>query len=360
MPYNLSLPPENSLETPLIFRQLIKAHQALAELKGVAATIPNQAILLSTLTLQEAKDSSAIENIITTHDELYQSDIAQQHFVTLAAKEVHRYAQAVQNGFAEVQRTGLLTVNLICDIQAQIEGNQAGFRRQIGTVLKNEQTGEVVYEPPQHIDEIKDLMLELENFINDESRSALDPLLKMAIIHHQFESIHPFYDGNGRTGRVINILYLVKEGLLSLPILYLSRYINQYKSEYYRLLQVVRDEGAWQDWLLYMLRGVELTARQTIELIQAIKELMQNYKHRIRAELKQVYSQDLLNNLFKHPYTKITFVMEELGVSRPTAANYLKQLCAHGFLEKHQLGRENYYINRPLFELFSNVSQMDM
>ena len=193
----------------------------------------------------------------------------------------------------------------------------------------------------------------LEQFINDDALYDADPLVKMAVVHHQFESIHPFYDGNGRTGRIINILYLVAKGLLNIPVLYLSRYIIRNKADYYRLLQAERDTGDWEPWILYMLDGVELTARQTIWIIGRIKEMMMDYKHRIRAELPKIYSQDLLNTLFRQPYTKIESVQNDLRVSRLTAAKYLEQLTEKGFIEKHKIGRYNYYVNRPLMNIFN-------
>lgn len=220
-----------------------------------------------------------------------------------------------------------------------------------GTTLKNDRTGEVVYTPPQHLDEITDKMSNLVQFINDDNLSGLDPLVKMTIIHHQFESIPPFYDGNGRTGRILNFLYLVAKDLLELPILYLSRYIIRTKTEYYRLLQFVRDTGDWEAWIVYLLKGVEETAQQTIALITAIWQLMQEYKVTIRSDYPKIYSQDLLNNLFRHPYTKIEFVMEDLKVSRPTASSYLKTLVEAGLLTKHKLGRSNYHINDRLVGL---------
>lgn len=348
------LPLEIDLETKPVLKKLAKAHQALAELKGVAASIPNQAILINTLSLQEAKDSSAIENIITTHDDLYRSDSIARRFVSTAAKEVHNYAAALRNGFEQVLRTGLLTNNDILDMQSAIEENRAGFRKLPGTALKNEQTGETVYTPPQHEDEINALMANLERFINDDTLCDWDPLIKMAVIHHQFESIHPFYDGNGRTGRIINILYLVKQGLLSVPVLYLSRYINQTKGDYYRLLQAVRTDNAWHEWVLYMLEGVEQTSHQTVVLILGIKELMMQHKHKLRGELPKIYSQDLINNLFRHPYTKIEFVMQELQVHRNTATKYLEELVRIGMLSKHKIGKENYYLNDALVALLFN------
>ena len=345
-----------AIETRAVLKKLAHAHRALAELKGVAASIPNQRILIDTLSLQEARDSSAIENIITSQDELYRSDIKARQFVTVAAKEVHLYAAALRQGFERVRDSGLLLNDDIRQIQACIEENSAGFRRLPGTALKNERTGQTVYTPPQHPDEIVALMDNLEQFINDEAVLEADALVKMALVHHQFESIHPFYDGNGRTGRIINILYLVKQDLLGSPVLYLSRYINANKADYYRLLQKVRDEGAWEEWVMWMLEGIEVTSHQTTELIYGITELMQQTKHRVRAELPKIYSQDLINNLFHHPYTKIEFAMEELGVSRVTATKYLEALVTIGVLSKTRLHRDNFYLNETLFALLSNVS----
>ncbi|MDE3022609.1 MAG: Fic family protein [Pseudomonadota bacterium] len=349
------LPLDQDIESKVVLKKLARAHQALAELKGVVASIPNQSILISTLSLQEAKDSSAIENIITTHDDLYRSDSATRQFVTVAAKEVHNYATALRNSFEQVKRTGLLTNNDILEIQASIEESRAGFRKLPGTALKNDLTGATVYTPPQHPDEIIALMSNLERFINEDALCDWDVLTKMAVIHHQFESIHPFYDGNGRTGRIINIMYLVQHDLLGSPVLYLSRYINQNKAEYYRLLQSTRDTDDWQPWVLFMLEGVEQTANQTVLLIEHIKGAMQVFKQKMRTELPRIYSQDLLNNLFRHPYTKIEFVMIEMSVGRITATRYLDELIRIGLLEKRKIGRENYYINTTLYELLGNV-----
>lgn len=350
------LPIARDVENKIILKKTAKAHQALAELKGVANSIPNESILINTLSLQEAKDSSAIENIVTTHDELFQSDVFTQQFKSIAAKEVFNYSRALQSGFKMVKNNGLLINSYILEIQAELEENKAGFRKVPGTELKNDKTGEVVYTPPQHKDEIVSLMNNLEEFINNPDMSDLDPLVKMAIIHHQFESIHPFYDGNGRTGRIINILYLVKEELLKIPILYLSRYINVNKTDYYRLLQEVRENDNWEDWILFMLEGIEQTSKQTIVLIEGIKKEMGIFKNKMRTEIPKIYSQDLLNNLFRHPYTKIEFVMKELNVSRITATRYLDELVRIGLIEKLKMGRDNYYINTALLLLLSNVS----
>ena len=352
------LPLDFDLETKVVMKKTAAARSALAEMKGAALSIPNESILISTLSLQEAKDSSAIENIITTHDELFQSDFMTKNFKTLASKEVHNYAEALRWGFQTVRQLGFLSNNHILEIQAAIEENRAGFRKVPGTELKNEQTGEVVYTPPQTNNEVVAHMNNLEQFMNVNEISDWDPLVKMAIIHHQFESIHPFYDGNGRTGRIINILYLVKEGMLNLPILYLSRYINQNKADYYRLLQKVRTENAWEEWVLYILDGVEQTSLQTIKIIEGIKNLMKSHKERIRTELPKIYSQDLLNNLFRHPYTKIDFVMQETGVSRKTAAKYLDELDRQGIVIKKKIWKDNYYINTDLFNLLQNVNKL--
>ena len=352
------LPLALDLESKAILKKTAAARSALAEMKGAALSIPNESILNSTLSLQEAKDSSAIENIITTHDELYQGDYLKKKFKSIASKEVHNYAETLRWGFETVRQKGILKNNHIIHMQATLEENDAGFRKVPGTELKNEQTGEIVYTPPQTHDEVVALMSNLEQFINVNELCDWDPLLKMAIIHHQFESIHPFYDGNGRTGRIINILYLVKEGLLNLPLLYLSRYINQNKADYYRLLQKVRTDNAWEEWVLYILDGVEQTSLQTIKVIEGIKKLMQSHKDRMRSELPKIYSQDLLNNLFRHPYTKIDFVMEETGVSRKTAAKYLDELDKLGIVSKQKIWKDNYYINTDLFNLLQNVNQL--
>lgn len=346
-----TLPLSLELETKSILKKLAKTHQALAELKGVSGIIPNQSILISTLSLQEAKDSSAIENIVTTHDELYRSNASIKQFTTLSAKEVFSYSDALQTGYHNVKKTGLLTNNHILEIQQTLEENSAGFRKLPGTLLKNEQTGEVIYSPPQDGNTVRQLMNNLESFINEDNLSPIDPLIKMAVIHHQFESIHPFYDGNGRTGRIINILYLVKCALLDTPILYLSRYINQNKGEYYRLLQLVRDKNVWDLWIEFMLEGVEQTARRTTRLVHQMRDLIQSDKHKIREELPKIYSHDLLNNLFRHPYTKIDFVVEDLQITRITATKYLEELVRIGILSKHKQGKENYYMNDSLIDL---------
>ncbi len=341
------------LETNAVLKKLTSAHRWLAELKGIAQSIPRQDILINTLIIQEAKDSSEVENIVTTHDELYKSSLKMEQYISPESKEVENYVSALKRGFDIVQTKKVLTTNGIIEIQEVLEKNNAGLRKIPGTSLKNQSTGEVVYEPPQDQRIIKDLMKDLEQFINDHELTDWDPIVKMAVIHFQFESIHPFYDGNGRTGRIINILYLVINELLELPILYLSRYIIQHKVDYYRLLQAVReDEQHWEAWILYMVDAVEQTARQTIRLILAMKELMLKMKHELRDNYK-FYSQELLNHLFKQPYTKIDFLMGELKISRVTAANYLNALAEGGMLVKHRSGKHNYYINTRLMTVLT-------
>lgn len=352
------LPLDIDIETRTILKQLNLANKKLAELKGVALTIPNENILINTLSLQEAKDSSAVENIVTTDDELFKGelDIEQKaHMVSAATKEVLLYAQALKSGFSLVRKNHILTNSHIKNIQELLEENKARFRSVPGTTLKN-QLNEIVYTPPQDKIQIEEYMKNLELYINDDSLCDVDPLIKMAIIHHQFESIHPFYDGNGRTGRIINILYLVIKDLLDLPILYLSRYFIRNKAEYYTLLQKVRDTEQWEEWILYVLKGVEQTATQTIQLIKGISLLMTQYKQEMRPLLGKVYNHELLNNLFNHPYTKIEFVVRDLNVTRITATGYLEKLVKAGLLNKIKIGKYNYYLNMPLIDLLMNTS----
>ena len=362
------LPPPGLEETPAVLRALAQAHRHLAELKGRAASIPNQGILIDTLAMQEAKASSEIENIVTTQDELFQARAFPENPSSPAAKEVARYADALRHGFGEQRRLGgLLTTTMIITMFQMLKRTDGGFRATPGTALKNDQTGAMVYVPPQDANAIVAHMNALEIFINDDEtgedgigqdgggargHGELDPLVRMAIIHHQFESIHPFPDGNGRLGRIINVLYLTRTGLLDIPILYLSRFITSRKADYYRLLQSVRDTGDWEPWLLYMLRGVAETAQETLRLIEAIHGLMADFKQRLRADHARIYSQDLLNNLFRHPYTRIDYVQTELTVSRPTATKYLDELAEGGLLTKHRIGRNTYYINERLVALF--------
>lgn len=357
------LPLPYDLETKAVLRQANKANRKLAELKGVAQTIPNERILISSLTLQEAKDSSAVENIVTTQDDLYRAGLdAGFTLIGAATKEVLFYREAINEGFKLVRNKNILTLNDIKRIQEVLEQNSAGFRTTPGTQLKRSSDGAVIYTPPQDGQLIVELMSNLEQFINDDELCPIDPLVKMAIIHHQFESIHPFYDGNGRTGRIVNILYLVTSGLLDLPILYLSRYITHNKAEYYERIQAIRNatgdnSAQWEEWILYMLRGVEQTAEETITLVKNIGNLMTKYKNIIRPAFGRKYSHELLDGLFYHPYTKIGHLESNMQVSRQTAAKYLDKLASLGLLQKERMGKENYYINTQLMELFLTFSE---
>ena len=345
------LSPER-FETPAILKRLAVSSRALAELKGVAQTLPNQEILVRTLGLQEAKDSSEIENIVTTHDDLFKDDAHDEPGLPPAVKEVQRYRQAMHVGFESVKATGLLSLNQILEVQATLEETRAGLRKVPGTVLKGND-GNVVYTPPQNARRVQELMHDLERFLNEPDLFPADPLVKMALAHHQFESIHPFYDGNGRTGRIVNVLYLVQQGLLDAPVLYLSRSIVRTKGEYYRHLQAVRDNDAWEDWVIYLLECVEVTSQDAIATVRELREALLSAKHKIR-EAHRFYSQDLVNHLFAYPYTKIEFFQKALGISRLTAAKYLDALVQDGILEKRRAGRSNYYANIALQKILTS------
>ena len=359
-----TLPLQYDLETVAVLKQLNKANKKLAELKGVARTIPNENILISMLALQEAKDSSAVENIVTTQDDLYQAGVSDNiRIINPATKEVLRYREAIFEGFEMVRKNKILSNNVIRKVQEKVKQNNAGFLVSPSKALVNQTDGKVIYTPPQDIDEVNEKMSNLETFINDQEMSNLDPLIKMAIIHHQFESIHPFGDGNGRTGRIVNILYLVITDLLDLPILYLSRYITHHKGEYYYLIQAIRDKNIdnakeWEEWILFILKGVEETAGNTIELVKGISLLMAEYKNVLRPIFDKAYKHELINNLFFHPYTKIEYMQDDMMVQRKTAAKYLDRIVEAGLLEKVKKGRENYYINVKLCNLFLHYNEL--
>jgi Fic family protein len=342
------LPPVVELETKNVLKQLAKANRALAELKGYADTIPNKFILINAIMINEAKDSSAIENIITTHDDLYKA-MSDAKGATPAAKEVVSYRMALWHGYEQVKTREMLTTNMIVDIQEIIEKNKAGIRKLPGTVLRNESTGEIVYTSPAGEEEIRKLLTNLEKYINNDS--DIDPLIKLAVIHFQFESIHPFYDGNGRTGRIVNILYLVLKQLLDSPILYLSSYIIRNKSEYYKLLQEVRTEQNWEAWIVYILKGVEQTSSETLKIVKNINAEVEIMSREIKEKLPKIYSKELIDLLFYEFYTKIVYIEKGLSVTRKTAAGYLSSLEKEGFLTSEKIGKERIYKNNRLFDL---------
>lgn len=346
LPFN-----DYDLKTSKILEYLNSASRSLAELKGFANSIPNQHILINAITINEAKDSSAIENIVTTHDSIYKV-LTESGFKDGAAKEVVDYRSAVWHGYEIIREKGFISTNILVELQAMIEPNKSGIRKNPGTNLVNSLTGEIIYTPPQSESEIRDLLKNLEDYINNYD-DDIDPLIKMALIHYQFESIHPFYDGNGRTGRILNVLYLVLNNLLDSPILYLSNYINKNKSDYYRLFTEFRNENNYEDWIVYILKGVEETSKNTIELIKKIQEEMESFKSEFIEKLPKVYSDDLLNSLFFEVYTRINYIEQSCGVTRQTAATYLNQLVDAGLLEYEKVGRESIYKNTRLIELLS-------
>ena len=343
------LPPNIDLETKKILKQLVRAHRALAELKGFADTMPNKNILINAVTINEAKDSSEIENIITTHDELFKA-MSQENYNNPAAKEVVNYRAALWKGYELVKAKQIITTNMIVEIQQDIEKNRAGIRKLPGTVLQNQATGEIVYTPPSGEREILKLMSNLEKYLNDDY-DGVDPLVKLAVIHYQFESIHPFYDGNGRTGRIINVLYLVLKELLDSPILYLSKYIIRNKSAYYQLLQEVRIKEGWEAWVIFILDGIEQTADETLLLVKKINAVVDKTTADIKAALPRVHSKELVELLFYEFYTKTAYIEMGLGISRKTAASYLTALEDAGFLISQKLGKERIYLNKRLFEV---------
>jgi len=316
----LSIDPEK-IETRAVLRKEAQARQALAELKGFAPVIPNQNILINAIVLKEAKESSAIENIITTHDELYESMTIQAN-MDAAAKEVLNYREAVYMGCEVLNGRQIISVSDIVNIQETIVKNNAGLRKLPGTSLINDAYGETIYTPPPDYGEICSLLDDLCRYLNDEE----DSLWKMAILHYQFEVIHPFYDGNGRTGRILNILYLLLKKYLDAPILYLSEYIIKTKSTYYSLLQKVRQDGVWEEWILYILEGIEETSKLTLEKVRAIKNLLDASLEKIREQCPKIYSRDLVEIVFENPYSKIDFFVKKLGINRKTASKYFSSL----------------------------------
>ena len=346
------LPYKNiNLKTEKILEQLTISSRALAELKGYANTIPNMHILINAVTINEAKDSSAIENIVTTHDSIYKV-LTESGFKEENAKEVVDYRNAIWTGYERIKKDGYINTNTIVKIQGKIEHNNAGIRRLPGTELKNSITGETIYTPPQNETEIRNYLKNLEEFINN-TEDNIDPLIKVCLIHYQFESIHPFYDGNGRTGRILNILYLVLNNLIDSPILYLSKYINKTKQEYYKLFNDVRENNNYEDWILNILKGIEITSKETIKLIEEIQNEMEAYKEEFKNKLPKIYSNELLESLFYEVYTKIAYVEKACSVTRLTATSYLNQLEEIGLLELEKIGREKIYKNTRLIKILS-------
>lgn len=347
------LPPSIELETKYILKQLSRSHRALAELKGFSEMIPNKNILINAITINEAKDSSEIENIVTTHDELFKT-MSRENYASPSAKEVVNYRTALWKGYELIKKNEFLSTNMIIDIHEIIEPDKGGIRKLPGTVLKNETTGKVIYTPPSGKEEILSYLNNLEQYINNDY-DDIDFLIKLAVIHYQFECIHPFYDGNGRSGRIINVLYLVLKELLDSPILYLSKFIIRNKSGYYGLLQSVTNEGKWEDWILFILQGIEETAEETLLLVKKINILLEKTAEEIREKLPTIYSRELINLIFFEFYTKISYIEEGLNISRKTAAKYLSILEEEGFLVSEKIGRERIYLNKELFKIVKDA-----
>jgi len=354
-PYNLLplLPPRKDLETKGVLKKAIAAGRALAELKGIGSTIPNQTILINTIALQEAKSSSEIENIVTTNDALFKAfSSAQSSHVDAATKEVLRYREALWEGFNTLKKRPAITTNLLIKLVQTIKENQAGIRNAPGTAIANTSTGEVLYTPPEGESIIRDKLKNLEDYMHEEDTT--DPLVKLSVIHYQFEAIHPFFDGNGRTGRILCILFLAYRELLDLPILYLSKAIIESKSDYYRLLRQVTVSDAWESWVLYMLDVIQKTAVDTRNKIVAIRELLEKTLDDARKKLPgRVYSKELIELLFHQPYTKGQFLVDAGIAERKTAAEYLKELEHIGILKSKKIGKENLYLNVKLYDLLS-------
>ena len=348
-PYNdlPLLPPAIELDTKTVLKQCIRSHVALAELKQAAQLIPNPAMLINTLPLLEARASSEIENIVTTADKLFQH-IQADDKADLATREALRYRRALFEGFQSLQERPLVTgtAEAIC---SQITGREVSVRKVPGTALQSDRTGEIIYTPPAGESVIRNLLTNWERFMHE--ATELDPLIRMAVGHYQFEAIHPFVDGNGRTGRILNSLFLIQEKLLTLPILYLSRYIIQHKADYYRLLLQVTTEQGWEEWLLYILRGIEETARWTKTKVAAIRELADHTADRVRDLAPGIYSRELVDTIFEQPYCRIDNLVEKRIAKRQTASVYLKKLVEIGVLVEQQVGREKLFIHPKLMQL---------
>ncbi len=340
------------LETKVIMREVSKANRKLAELKGYAEIVPNKNILINAIMLNEAKESSEIENIITTHDELFAA-ISKAEYLQGAAKEVINYKEALWTGIDLIKQNGFLSTNMIVSIQAIIEGNRAGIRTQGGTRLINDKTGEIVYTPPSTEVEIRNLLGNLEYYVNNDDE--MDPLIKLAVIHYQFESIHPFYDGNGRTGRIINELYLVMKGLLDSPILYLSKYILSTKEEYYKRLNNIHNLGQWEQWIIYILRGVQHTSEESLRILKEINALIDTVSHEIKSMHPKIYSKELVDILFSEFYTRITNIEQGLNITRKTASGYLNTLVDSGILTVDVRGKEKLFINHRLIRILKEM-----
>jgi Fic family protein len=352
-PYNNLplLPPKAELETKATLKACAKAHRALAELKGHLSQIPNPLLMVDAITLQEARLSSEIENIVTTQDNLFKAQADPSVATDLATKEVLSYKQALWHGFNKLKNDGQpFSTRLFVEIVQQIKGGYFDVRTQTDIKIANPVTQDVIYTPPVGEALLRDKLANLEHFLNDDTKD-LDPLIKLAVGHYQFEAIHPFADGNGRTGRILNVLYLVDQGLLDWPVLYLSRYIIKTKNEYYRGLRSITEASAWEAWVVYLLAGIEETATQTLQQVKAIVALMEATRQCIKEQYPKLPHHELVELLFAHPYCKVSFLVDKGIAKRETSTQYLKLLAQLGLLEPVKVWREVYYLNSPLITL---------
>ena len=345
------LPPATDLESRDILKACISAMTELSNANALVKMLPNEAVLVNTLPLQEARRSSEIENVVTTNDELYRAMTSDSNRIDSNTKEVLRYREALWEGIRHIREGSTLDIQLFEQICSRILDEEMKVRSG-PVVIENRATQQLIYRPPIGYGNLIKLLTNLERFINDKT-DGIQPLVKMAVMHYQFEAIHPFMDGNGRTGRILNILYLVHQGLLDIPILYLSRFFIQNRDAYYQYLREVTENGSWQQWVLYILKAVEQTSRDTADKIEAINRLINNVITTARDKTKAVEREGFVDLLFKWPYCKISIVERELACSRITATRYLNDIAALGLLERVKMGREYYYINRDLMELLS-------
>jgi len=355
-PYNQlkDLPPKFNLESAAILKATIKANRLLGELKGYCQTLPDPRLLINTIILQESKDSSAIENIVTTQDELYKAVVSPDELdeVTSATKEVLMYREALYMGLDKLRETSLLTTNTMIAIMQRLKNTAESIRKNTGTKLANPNTKQIIYTPPDGEELIRKKLFSLEKFIHDE-KNELDPLIKMALIHYQFEAIHPFSDGNGRTGRILNVLYLVQQKLLTIPVLYLSSHIINHKTDYYRLLREVTENQNWEDWILYMLNAIAETSTITLNKIDSIQKLKESTATKVKEIMKASYNRDFVDLIFSYPYVKIKTLEAHNIAKRQTASTYLQQLAKANILHPIRIKKEMYYINTALMNIIS-------
>ena len=346
LPFNINL---NKVE---ILKQLNEANHNIGELKGILKLLPNPGIILSLINISESKDSSAIENIITTYDEIFK-ELVSKSPLGGKPKEVISYKRAIDYGLEIIKQNGFISTNVLVEIQRIIEPNKGGIRKLPGTFIINDSSNEIVHTPPQKESEIRDLMQNLEQFIN--ANDDYDPLIQLALLHFQFESIHPFYDGNGRTGRILNILYLVLKEKIQEPILYLSKYIIEHKNQYYELLRKCNEDLNYiEDFVMYILKGISETSKNTVNLILRINQSIELIKDEMKRKLPDIYSYEIVEHLFSYMYTKNEFFKKDIGVSRATATKYLKLLEKEGFIISEKVGKEVIYKNTQLLNIVND------